>query len=90
MEAREHDYATEIADISIALEEEQGRRSNLEETLVNLEETNNLDMSKLRKDHDHAQAQALAKILKTKNGELVVENVKIGRASCRERVYVLV
>ena len=48
-------------------------------------------MSQLRKDHDHAQV--LAKNIKTKNDELVVENVrlleaneKIGRASCRERV----
>ena len=75
MEARERHYSNEIAGFSIALEEEQSRRSTLEETLVNLEETNNLEMSKLRKYHDHAQA--LAKIIKTKNSELVVENVRL-------------
>ena len=75
METRERDYANEIADFSIALEEEQGRRSTLEETLVDLEKSNNLDMSKLRKEHDNAQA--LAKIVKTKNSELVVENVRL-------------
>ena len=75
MEAHARDYANDIADFSIALEEEQSRRSTLEETLMNLEETNNLEMSKLRKDHDHAQA--LAKIIKTKNSELVVENVRL-------------
>ena len=67
------------SDLSIALEEEQGRRSTLQETLVDLEESNNLDMSKLRKEHDHAQA--LAKVLKTKNSELVVENVRLLEAN---------
>ena len=36
-------------------------------------------MSKLRKDDDHAHT--LAKILKTKNSELVVENVRLLEAN---------
>ena len=60
----ERDSANDIADLSKALEEEQDRRSALEETFVDLQESYNEEMSKLRKDHDHAQA--LAKIIKTK------------------------
>ena len=47
MEGHSREYADEIADLSIALEEEQGLRAALEES-------QNLDLAKLKKDHDHA------------------------------------
>ena len=48
--------ADEIASLSQALEEEQTLRENLEETLEGLEETNNIIISKLKKERDHALA----------------------------------
>jgi hypothetical protein len=44
------------------LEEEQGKRSTLKESLVGLEESNNLNISCLTKERDHALA--MVKILK--------------------------
>ena len=50
----ERDSANDIADLAKALEEEHDLRSTLEETHAGLQESYNLEMSKLRKDHDHA------------------------------------
>jgi predicted nucleic acid-binding Zn-ribbon protein len=61
-EAHEHEVADEIVALSQALEEEQGLRAPLEDSLVGLEESHNLNISKLTKDHDHALT--LAKVLK--------------------------
>ena len=47
LEGHSRDYADEIADLSIALEEEQGLR-------LSLEKSHNIDLSKLQKDLDHA------------------------------------
>jgi hypothetical protein len=58
LEGHSRDYADEIADLSIALEEERGLRSALEES-------QNVDLAQLKKDHDHAQV--LARVLKSEN-----------------------
>ena len=59
--------ADEIASLSQALEEEQTLRVNLEETLEGIEETNNILLSKLRKERDHALA--LVKVRKSEKVE---------------------
>jgi hypothetical protein len=63
MEGHSHDYADEIADLSIALEEERGHR-------LALEESHNDDFAKLRKDHDHALV--LTRVLKSEKVALGV------------------
>lgn len=68
MEGHSRDYADEIADLSLALAEEQG-------LIVALEESQNLDLAKLKKDHDHAQV--LAKVLKSQNDELEVDHARL-------------
>ena len=68
LEGHSRDYADEIADLSIALEEEQGHR-------VALEETHNLDLAKLKKDRDHAQV--LANVLKNEKAELGVGHARL-------------
>ena len=59
--------ADEIASLSQALEEEQTVRANLEETVEGLQETNNIIISKLTKDRDHALA--CVKVLKNDKAE---------------------
>ena len=68
MEGHSREYADEIADLSLALEEEQGLR-------VALEESQNDDLAKLKKDHDHAQV--LAKVLKSEKVELGVGHARL-------------
>jgi hypothetical protein len=68
LEGHSRDYADEIADLSIALEEERGLRSALEES-------QNVDVAKLKKDHDHALV--LAHVLKTENVEHGVGHTRL-------------
>ena len=68
MEGHSHEYADEIVNLSHALEEEQGLR-------VALEESQNVDLAKLKKYHDHAQV--LARVHKTKNDELGVGHARL-------------
>jgi hypothetical protein len=53
-----------------ALEEKQGARAALEASLVGLEESHNLNISKLTKDRDHTLA--LAKVLKIERVSLML------------------
>jgi hypothetical protein len=53
-----------------ALEEKQGARAALEASLMGLEESHNLNISKLTKDHDHTLA--LAKVLKNERVSLML------------------
>ena len=68
MEGHSRDYADEIADHSLDLQEEQGLR-------LALEESQNVDLAKLKKDHDHAQV--LARVLKSENVELGVGHARL-------------
>jgi hypothetical protein len=68
LQGHSRDYADEIADLSIALEEERGLRSALEES-------QNVNLAQLKKDHDHAQV--LARVLKSENVELGVGHARL-------------
>ena len=63
LEGHSRDYADEIVDLSIALEEEQGLHSTLEES-------HNIDHTKLQKDLDHAIV--LTRVLKSEKVALGV------------------
>jgi hypothetical protein len=54
--------ADDIGSLSIDLEEEQNLRASLEEKLLGLEESHNLNLTKLTKERDHALA--MVKLLK--------------------------
>jgi hypothetical protein len=54
--------ADDIGSLSIELKEEENLRASLEEKLLGLEESHNLNMSKLTKERDHALA--MVKLLK--------------------------
>jgi hypothetical protein len=54
--------ADDTGSLSIELEEEQTLRASLEEKLLGLEESHNLNLSKLTKERDHALA--MVKLLK--------------------------
>ena len=60
--------ANEIADLSLALDEERSLRARLLEEQNGLEESHSLSISSLIKERDHALA--LAKVLKNANHEL--------------------
>jgi hypothetical protein len=62
--------ADDIGSLSIELEEEQNLRASLEEKLLGLEESHNLNLSKLTKEHDHALA--MVKLLKKEKVEFDV------------------
>jgi hypothetical protein len=70
--------ADDIGTLSIELEEEQNLRASLEEKLLGLEESHNLNLTKLTKEHDHAFA--MVKLLKK-------EKVKfdVGHSDLREK-----
>jgi hypothetical protein len=59
-----------IGSLSIELEEEQNLRVSLEEKLFGLEESHNLNLSKLTKEYDHALA--MVKLLKKEKVEFDV------------------
>ena len=63
LEGHSHDYADEITDLSIALEEERGH-------CLTLEESHNVDHTKLKKDLDHALV--LTRVLKSEKVALGV------------------
>ena len=63
MEGHSHEYADEIANLSLALVEEQG-------LLLAIEESHNVDPSKYKNDLDHAQV--IARVLKSESVELGV------------------
>ena len=82
----------EKASLEDALEEEQDTRASLEEKLESIEEYHNEIIAKIIKKRDHAHAKY--KVFKMENARLNDELVmlsssipKIGRASCRERVF---
>jgi predicted nuclease with TOPRIM domain len=75
LEGHSHDYADEIASLSLALEEEQGLRVALEETHDGLMETHNLDAAKLKNDLEHALS--LANDLNNKNDEFGVGHARL-------------
>jgi hypothetical protein len=62
--------ANDIGSLSIELEEEQNLRASLEEKLLGLEESHNLNLSKLTKERDHALA--MVKLLKKEKVEFDV------------------
>jgi hypothetical protein len=59
--------ADDIGSLSIELKEEQNLRASLEEKLLGLEESHNLNLSKLTKERDHALA--MVKFLKKEKDE---------------------
>jgi hypothetical protein len=81
MANREVDYANEIADLSIALEKEQTRRRSLEEALSNSEESYAIDMSRVKKDHEHALATS--KVYKNEKLELGIEHARLEKENKR-------
>ena len=64
MEGHSRDYADEISDLSNALEEERGLR-------LALEESHNVDHTKLKKDFDHALV--VSHVLNSKKAKLGVD-----------------
>ena len=68
MEGHSREYADKIADLSIALREEQDLRTTLEES-------QNLNLAKLKKDRDHALV--LVKVLKSEKAELGVGHARV-------------
>jgi hypothetical protein len=62
--------ADDTGSLSIELEEEQNLRASLEEKLLGLEESHNLNLSKLTKERDHALA--MVKLLKKEKVEFDV------------------
>jgi hypothetical protein len=60
----------DIGSLSIELEEEQNLRASLEEKLLGLEESHNLNLSKLTIEHDHALA--MVKLLQKEKVEFDV------------------
>jgi hypothetical protein len=58
LEGHARDYADEIATLTQSLEEEQDLRMALEASKMGLEESHNLDIAKLKSDHDIAQSVA--------------------------------
>ena len=75
MQEHGRDYADEICVLSQEIEKEHELRRALEESHLGLEESYNLDVSKLRKDRDHALA--LAKVLKNEKVELGVGHARL-------------
>jgi chromosome segregation ATPase len=68
LQGHSHDYADEIADLSIALEEERGLR-------LALEESHNVDLAQLKKDLEHAQV--LTRVLKSEKVDLGVGHARL-------------
>jgi len=68
MRGHSHDYADEIADLSIALEEERGLH-------LTFKESHNDDFAKLRKDYDHAIV--LNRVLKSEKVALGVDHARL-------------
>ena len=68
MEAHEHAYANEIAELSQALEHEQTTSESLEETFA-------LELSRVRESHD--RTLEVANDFETKNEELEVVHAKL-------------
>ena len=75
LESQSDEFANEIASLSKALEEEQTRRSALEEKYASLDETYGIDMARLKKDNEHSIA--LANVLKKEKSELGVGNARL-------------
>jgi len=71
----EREDAHEKADLTIALDEEHELRVSLEERLESLEETNDLIVSKLLKEHEHTIAKY--RVLKKENARLNDELAKL-------------
>jgi hypothetical protein len=69
-EGFERENADEISALSCALEEEQTLRTSLEESIIALNESHNLNVSKLVKERDHAIA--LSNLLKKEKVEFGV------------------
>jgi hypothetical protein len=70
--------ADDIGTLSIELEEEQNLRASLEEKLLGLEESHNLNLTKLTKERDHALA--MVKLLKKEKVEF-----DVGHSDLREK-----
>ena len=75
MAIREMAYANEMVDFSIALGKEQTRRGSLEEALSNLEESYAIDMSRVKKDHEHALATS--KVYKNEKNEIDIDHARL-------------
>ena len=100
MQSREYKYADEIADLKEALEEEETTKESLEATFslelsrVKGSHDRSLEVANDLKIKNGKLIDAHAKLLEDfehlKNGSRVIKDEQIGRASCRERVYVLV
>ena len=67
------DYVDEIADLSIALEKEQGLR-------LILEESPNDDLAKLKKDLDHALV--LTHVLQSEKSALGLDHFRLKKRAC--------
>jgi hypothetical protein len=74
-ERLEREAADEIASLTHAHEEEHNLRLTLEESVLNLEESNNLNISKLTKERDHALA--LVSVLKKEKLALEGDHSKL-------------
>ena len=74
-ERLEREAADEIASLTQAHEEEHNLRVTLEESVLNLEVSNNLNISKLTKERDHALA--LVNVLKKEKLSLEVGHAKL-------------
>ena len=78
-EGFERENVLEISSLSQVLEEEQEARVSLEEKLATIEESHNLAISKLIKEHDHALA--MVNLLKNEKVELQTRLSKYDIAS---------
>jgi hypothetical protein len=74
LEGHAHDYADEISSITQSLEEEQDLRMALEASKLSLEESHNLDIAKLKNDHDIAQFVANDLRLQNEKLNLIIAN----------------
>jgi hypothetical protein len=75
LEGHAHEYADEIATLTQSLEDEQDLRMAVETSKLGLEESQNLDIARLKSDHDIAQSVA---------NELRLQNDKLNLMIAKE------
>jgi hypothetical protein len=81
-EAHEHEVTDEIMALAQTLEKDQGLRAPLEDSLVVLEESHNLNISKHTKDRDHALTLAtywrkVKRVLKSEKSEFDIGHARL-------------
>jgi hypothetical protein len=74
LEGHTHEYADEIATLTLSLEVEQDLRMALEASKLGLEESHNLDIARLKSDRDIAQSIANELRMKNEKLNLIIAN----------------